>query len=156
MANNNIKITIKDNTKDFMEQVVQKMPLILDGVGKVAEGYAKEDCPVDTGLLRNSLTYAISGERPVISSYSADKEDEKGVIQTGSYDGAMPAEEMPQCYSVCVGSNVKYAPAQEYNESYHHKVGKAHFIRDALQDHKSEYKDNIEAILLTISYTQKS
>lgn len=156
MAKSDINITVVSHVDEFMEQVVEKMPLILNSVGQIAEGYAKEDCPVDTGLLRNSLTYAISGERPVISSYSADKEDEKGVIQTGTYDGAMPAEEQPQCYSVCVGSNVKYAPAQEYNDSYHHTVGKAHFIRDALQNHKEEYKDNIEAILLTIPYAQKS
>ena len=47
-----------------------------------------------------------------------------------------------------------YAPSQEYNDAFHHTVGKDHFIRDALQDHKEEYKDNIEAILLTIPFVQ--
>lgn len=156
MAKSDINITVVSHVDEFMEQVVEKMPLILQGVGQVAEGHAKDDCPVDTGLLHNSLTYAIAGEAPVISSYSADKEDEHGVIQTGTYDGAMPADNNPQNYSVYIGSNVKYAPAQEYNDTYRHKVGKAHFIRDALQNHKAEYKDNIEAILLTIPYTKKS
>ncbi len=147
-------ITVVSHTKELMDDVDDKMPLILNAIGQIAEGYAKEDCPVDTGLLRNSLTYAISGEKPVISSYTADREDEHGVIQSGTYDGAMPAEDNPHCFSVCIGSNVKYAPSQEYNDAFHHNVGKAHFIRDALQDHKEEYKDNIEAILLTIPFTQ--
>lgn len=156
MAKSDINITVVSHVDEFMEQVVEKMPLILNSVGQIAEGYAKEDCPVDTGLLHNSLTYAIAGEAPVIAGYTADRPDENGVIQTGTYDGAMPADDNPQNYSVYMGSNVKYAPAQEYNDTYRHKVGKAHFIRDALQDHKEEYKDNIEAILLTIPYTKKS
>jgi len=32
-------------------------------IGGEAVGYAKANCPVDTGLLRNSITFAISGSR---------------------------------------------------------------------------------------------
>lgn len=146
-------ITVVSHIKEFMDDVDDKMPLILNAIGQIAEGYAKEDCPVDTGLLRNSLTYAISGEQPQITSYSADN-PRPGQQSSGSYSGNVPAETKKNCYSVVIGSNVVYAPSQEYNDAFHHNVGKAHFLRDALQDHKEEYKDNIEAILLTIPFVQ--
>lgn len=146
----NIKVEVHSHVDEFMEAVVRKMPLILKSIGTTAEGYAKEDCPVDTGLLRNSITYAISGEKPEILSYSADNPDENGVIQSGEYDGNTEPETDEGCYSLLLGSNVKYAPAQETNDAFRHTVGKAHFLRDAMQNHRQEYKEIIEAILLTV------
>lgn len=151
-----IEFEVKSHVDEFMDAVVQKIPLMLKAVGQTAEGYAKEDCPVDTGLLRNSITYAISGERPAITSYSADKADDSGVVQHGMYDGNTDPEEEPQCYSLLVGSNVKYAPAQEMNDNYNHTVGKAHFLRDAMQNHRQEYKEIIEAVIMTIPYVKNT
>lgn len=145
-----VEVKVKSNVDTFKKNVVDKMPTILKEIGRAAEGYAKKDSPVDTGLLRNSLTFAISGEAPDITAYAADKEDEQGVIRTGEYKGVTDAESRQDCYSVIVGSNVVYAPKQELNDAYHHTVGKAHFIRDALQDHREEYKDIIEAAILSI------
>ena len=149
MGSPNISVTIKDNTEHFKSMLEEKMPQILKVVGQTAEGYAKEDCPVDTGLLRNSLTFALAGEQPNITSYSADSPDETGTVQTGQYSGSMPQDDKTTLHSVYIGSNVKYAPANEFRDITH-KVGKAHFIRDAIQDHKSEYKDIIEAAILSI------
>lgn len=145
----NISVTIKDNTEHFKAMLEEKMPTILKVVGQTAEGYAKEDCPVDTGLLRNSLTFALAGEQPNITSYSADSPDETGTVQTGQYSGSMPQDDKATLHSVYIGSNVKYAPANEFRDITH-KVGKAHFIRDAIQDHKSEYKEIIEAAIKSI------
>lgn len=145
-----IEFEVVSHVDEFMEGVVSKMPLILKAIGMTCEGYAKQDCPVDTGLLRNSITFAISGETPDITSYSADKPDDQGVVQHGTYDGNTEPEEKEKCYSLLVGSNVKYAPAQEMNENYNHTVGKAHFLRDAMQNHRDEYKEIIEAIILTV------
>lgn len=148
-SSKNIHVEIHDNTEHFKEQLEQKMPSILKVIGQTAEGYAKEDCPVDTGLLRNSLTFALAGESPQLTAYSANSPDESGTIQSGSYDGSMPADERKTLHSVYMGSNVKYAPANEFRDITH-KVGKAHFIRDAIQDHKSEYKEIIEAAIKSI------
>lgn len=150
MANTRLEFDVKSHVDEFMDAVVGKMPMILKAVGMTAEGYAKEDCPVDTGLLRNSITYAISGEEPAITSYSADKADESGVVQTGSYGGATEPEDQAGCYSLLLGSNVKYAPAQETNDQFNHTVGKAHFLRDAMQNNREEYKEIIEAVLMTV------
>lgn len=148
-SSKNIHVEIHDNTEHFKEQLEQKMPSILKAIGQTAEGYAKEDCPVDTGLLRNSLTFALAGEQPNITSYSADSPDETGTVQTGQYSGSMPQDDKATLHSVYIGSNVKYAPANEFRDITH-KVGKAHFIRDAIQDHKSEYKEIIEAAIKSI------
>lgn len=39
-----------------------------------------------------------------------------------------------------IGTNVEYAPYVEFNDNAQHKVGKAHFLRDAVADHSDEYK----------------
>ena len=145
-----IKVEVKSHVDEFMDNLVAKMPTILKAVGHTAESYAKQDCPIDTGLLHNSITFAISGEAPQISSYSADKPDKTGVVRTGSYEGNTEPEEQEKCYSLVMGSNVVYAPAQEYNDEYHHTVGKAHFLRDAMQNHREDYKDIIEAAVLSL------
>ena len=47
---------------------------------------------------------------------------------------------------VYIGTNVEYAPVQElYDMS--HKVGRAHFLRDAATTHGDEYKRIMEAAL---------
>ncbi len=50
-----------------------------------------------------------------------------------------------------VGSNVVYAARQEFEESYHHKVGKAHYLRDAVGNHTDEYKALIEDYLNSLT-----
>lgn len=57
MADVDIKITSnKDEVLNaFREQVAKG----LDAIGSTAEGYAKDNCPVATGRLRNSIAYAV-------------------------------------------------------------------------------------------------
>lgn len=141
-----IQIEIKSNFDEFVQDVRKQVPVILAAIGTTAEGYAKEDCPVDTGLLRNSLTYCIGGESPHIPNYKADRPDPATDRVSGSYNGQMPKENDPADYNVFIGSNVRYAQEVETNDRYH-KVGKAHFIRDALQNHKDQYKDIIETAI---------
>lgn len=53
----NIEIHVDSHVDDVMAAVDEKIKLALDLMGEVVEGYAKEDCPVDTGNLRNSITH---------------------------------------------------------------------------------------------------
>lgn len=108
-------------------------------IGGEAVGYAKANCPVDTGLLRNSITFAISGEEPDIKSYKADKGNGHG-----SYSGAMPKEKSG--LAVYIGTNVKYAEKQE-NGDYPHKTGSKHFLKKAATEHTDRYKKIIESAL---------
>lgn len=112
-------------------------------IGAEAAGFAKENCPVDTGLLRNSITFAVSGEAPNISKYQADKEDKNGVVQKGSYSGSLPQEKQLAVY---IGTNVKYASIQE-NGDFEHTSGSKHFLKRAATDHTARYKEILDAAL---------
>ena len=126
-------------------------------IGGSVEGHAKELCPYDTGLLRNSITFAIGGEAPAIGGYVADRPDNEGVVRSGKYEGSAPADD-PGKVSVYIGTNVEYAPYLELGHSQ--QVGRfvpaikkrlkapwvaaRPFLRPALENNRQE----IEQILL--------
>lgn len=103
---------LNDKTPEILEAMKSQVLLGLQAIGMEAEGYAKDDCPVDTGRLRNSIS------NKVVDSEMA----------------------------VYIGSNVVYAPAQEFGE-FKHKVGKPHFLRDAAANHDEHYKAIMEKFL---------
>lgn len=47
---------LTDNTEEVRKNFYQQVKLGLEMIGVEAEGYAKEQCPVDTGRLRNSIS----------------------------------------------------------------------------------------------------
>lgn len=140
----NLIIRVNDNSDDVMRAVNEKIKLALSLMGDTIEGYAKEDCPVDTGLLRNSLTHGPGGGAPKIRSYKADNPRE-GQPSSGTY----PSEINGESDCEFVGSNVEYAPDVEFINRYH-QTGKAHFLRDAGQDHINELKSIAQTTLSTI------
>jgi HK97 gp10 family phage protein len=50
--------TYKDNTEEILRGIADAKQRALERIGLSAEGYAKKECPVDTGNLRNSITHA--------------------------------------------------------------------------------------------------
>ena len=52
-------VKVIDNSDKVIEAFWDQFTKGLSTVGNVAEGYAKEKCPVDTGRLRNSITNAV-------------------------------------------------------------------------------------------------
>lgn len=46
----------KDNTDEVLKGLSDAVERALTRIGLSAEGYAKKECPVDTGNLRNSIT----------------------------------------------------------------------------------------------------
>lgn len=123
-----------DNRKKFTEAVEKALDLALEECGSECEKYAKQLVPVDTGLLRNSITYALHGKPPAIESYSADRADKNGNRRSGSYRGSVPDGE--QC--VYVGSNVEYTAYVEKGSS-HHPTPKP-FLQPALDNHNDKYE----------------
>lgn len=55
---NDVKII--DNSDEVLDEFQRKVGLALKAIGVTAEGYAKEDCPVDTGRLRNSIANEVA------------------------------------------------------------------------------------------------
>lgn len=54
----------EDNTEEASQGIERAIERGLEKIGLLAEGYAKQKCPVDTGRLRNSITHLVqSGEK---------------------------------------------------------------------------------------------
>ena len=58
VANNHI-----DECLDLLEEAKER---IIEEWGLVAEGYAKMNCPVDTGRLRNSISHGSEGDDTMV------------------------------------------------------------------------------------------
>lgn len=67
--------------------------------------------PVDTGLLRNSMAYAVGGEKAHTIDGSSNYKNEDGK-KGGSYSG-LAEKDKPGKHTVYVGSNVEYAEIVE-------------------------------------------
>lgn len=95
---------------------------------------------VDTGLLRNSITYAIGGGAPHKGSYHDDAG--KGSCH---YEGTMP-EDSENEITIYLGTNVEYGPYVEmgYRTSTGKHVAGRPFIRNAIMEHVKDYKDICE------------
>lgn len=146
----------------------------LEACGIQIENYTRTNITnngsVDTGLLRNSIAHAISGEVPSIGSsyknaakkartYKADKPDENGEQKKGTYNHVVPKSKND--LRVYVGTNVYYAPYVEMGHrqnvgQFVAKLGKRlvapfvqakPYLRPAFTEHMQEYKEIIEAYL---------
>lgn len=133
---NNIDIRIGDNSHQVIDELKRKIDLTLRVLGEKAEGYAKEDAPVSTGRLHNSITYATS-------TFQSDANtNKKG--NTDAQPDDYRTRTRPEKGVVYIGTNVEYAAAVEFKDRTH-TTGKAHFLRDAVANHQDEYKATIEA-----------
>lgn len=109
-----VEFRIGNDHTDEVKKVIHDATLLaLDAAGMQASSLAKMELQkspmrVDTGLLRNSITHAVSGKPAAIGSYSADT-PKKGRENSGSYSGNAPPPETPEKPAVYVGTNVEYA-----------------------------------------------
>lgn len=134
-----MSITIKDNTDEFLSAFEKSLENGLTAIGMTAEGHAKRkitDYPaVDTGRLRNSITFAISGEKANAPTYTDNK---KGVY---NYSGTAPDDKEKAVY---IGTNVEYGSFVELGTS---KMPARPFLKPAATDHNEEYNGLMEAAL---------
>lgn len=169
MANNSgVEFKINRDPEKYTEESIYKA---LEMIGLKAESYAKMKCPVDTGLLRNSIAHAVSGEVPSIGTsykgtnkkartYRADKPNNEGKIEKGTY--SLKAPKSKNSPAVYFGSNTEYAAYVEMGHrqnvgQFVPKLGKRlvapevkpqPFIKPALFDHIDEYEAILESVLI--------
>ena len=137
-------IEYRDNTEEVLSALESAIRRGNEAIGLAAEGHAKKkltkevytgDKPYKlTGRLRNSITFAVSGEPANIQSYSGDH-GEAG----GSYSGSAPDDKDMAVY---IGTGVEYAVGIETGS--HRKAGGVHFLQDAAANHSDEYKKLME------------
>lgn len=63
----NFSVEIKVNNKELIQKALtEQIETALTSIGMACETFAKRDCPVDTGRLRNSITFEVrAGEKAV-------------------------------------------------------------------------------------------
>lgn len=142
-----ISVTLTaDNTDEVLRALEEQVEIGLELIGLQAERHAKENITangtIDTGLLRNSITHAVSGGSPVMQSYTADKGNGHG-----SYSGTVGSASEKAVY---IGTNVEYAPYVEYGHQQYGGGGHVPanpFLRPAATEHNDEYKRLMEMAL---------
>ena len=132
-------IEYRDNTEEVLNALEAAIKRGNEAIGMTAERHAKKKCPVDTGRLRNSITYALAGEETHVKSYKANKkkagEKER---KTYTYEGTAEGKKGSGVY---IGTNVEYAVFVENGAQGRTAV---HFLQDAASNHSDEYKKLME------------
>lgn len=127
---------IKNNRPRHDREFNRAVEKTLKLVGSQGERFAKETITemgaVDTGLLRNSITYAVDGSAPNVADYSADKGGGHG-----AYDGQAESES-GSLRSVTIGTNVEYAPYVEFGTR---RMEARPFLSQAISGHTSEIEE---------------
>lgn len=149
------QVTYHSFAKNVMKTVEDRLRAAADVIGGKAESYAKqyitEQKAVDTGLLRNSITYGIEGEKTHVDSYHADRGD-----GAGSYGGTVEKTE-DNAVVIALGSNVEYAPYIELGTRARAEgangqgiaggIAPRPYIRPAIENHREEYKEVVEKMM---------
>lgn len=133
-------IEYRDNTEEVLRAMEAAIRRGNEAIGLTAERHAKLKITragaVDTGRLRNSITYALAGEGTHVKSYKANKGGEDR--ETYTYDGTADGEKGSGVY---IGTNVEYAVFVENGALGRTAV---HFLQDAATGHTDEYKKLME------------
>ena len=136
-------IEYRDNTEEVLNALDAAVRRGNEAIGLAAEGHAKKkitaEGAVDTGRLRNSITYALAGEETHVKQYRGYKkgqgEQKRGVY---NYEGVAPGKKGDGVY---IGTNVEYAIFVENGARGRKAV---HFLQDAATGHTAEYKKLME------------
>jgi hypothetical protein len=132
------QVEFRDNTNEVLEALAKAKHRGLKAIGMTAERHAKKDpnMPVDTGLARNSITFALSGEEARSKEYKSDDGTEQG-----EYNGTAEGKKGESVY---IGSNVQYFPFIELGSRM---INARHVLQNAASNHGEEYKRLMEESL---------
>lgn len=133
-------VKITDNSDEVLAELERKITKALETVGLQAEGDAKlelENPPrrIDTGRLRNSITYAHRGR----SGFSNQYKDDDGEEYSEEI-GNVPEDDK----AVYIGTNVEYA--EEIHEG-RPGLDPNRFLRNAVEKNITTYQKMIEDVL---------
>lgn len=95
-------VSFESNVDEILRRKDDAIDRALEAIGVQAQNHATNIAPVDTGLLKNSITYAVGGDESAVKNYT----DNIGK-RSGSYSGTIGkiGDE-----SVYIATNVEYAP----------------------------------------------
>lgn len=143
-------VDIKDNSDLFIAAVEAAAETALDAAGMQAASACATELQrspsrIDTGLLKNSITWAVGGKSAAISSYSADRPSKTTgkMPPSGSYSGAAPAD-TEKTRSVYVGTNVEYAI---YVHEGTKRMTANHFLKNGISKNRGKLTEIMKTIL---------
>ena len=138
-----MSVQIDDNSREVLQKVEKALLKSARMIGGAIAGHATELAPRDTGLLANSITFAIGGQVPDKMVYKSNDKDRNGnpiESKEGHYEGVAPADDDGEI-TVYVGTNVEYAP---YNELGTVKMDARPFLRPAFENNREEIQQILE------------
>lgn len=144
-------VVVSNNKQTVVKATEKAMKQAAMMIGGTVEGHAKELCPVDTGLLRNSITYTLGGQAPAVIDYTSNDKDKNGKMIDpikGHYEGTAPEDDDDQI-TVYVGTNVQYAPYQELGAP-NINLDARPFLRPAFENFTKEIEQIMEKCLKSI------
>ena len=137
-------VIFRDNSKEVLKKLDEAAYKALVAIGETSVTAVKKNCPVDTGRLRNSITYAVAGHSTNVASYRQGNVAGgiKGKHTYHSYgSGAVGTEDEEAVY---IGTNVEYAPYVEYGAKGREAT---HFFSGGIQAASRKNKRIVEAYL---------
>lgn len=126
-------IQINDHSQEVLNALDDAIKRGLIVIGMAAEGDAKKLCPTKSGLLKNSITHALSGDS---FNHSYSSKDGK---KTGSFNEQVGDKDEKAVY---IGTNVEYAAYVEMGTS---RTDPQPFLKPAVTDNMDKYKKILEA-----------
>lgn len=143
-----------DNVEELKKATEEAVVTALDEVGMQAATLAQMELQnnpsrIDTGLLRNSITHAVSGKPAAISEYQASNESKYNgkTPEPGGYSGTAPDEGQGK-EAVYIGTNVEYAA---YVHEGTDRMAPNRFLKNAIERNKSEFEQIISQVLRDLS-----
>ena len=138
-----MKVDYKDYSKEILAALEKGKRNALTAIGATAETHTKDnikaDGLIDTGRLRNSITFA-TGDYLGIGTYTDNKKKK--------YSDAK-ARNTPKDDEVAIGTNVEYAAYTELGTQH---IAAHHYLKRAVTEHQDEYKElAVEAIKKAIN-----
>lgn len=135
-------LELTNHSNEWKKELDEAMERALDAIGQQCVSHAKQEIQkepnrVDTGLLINSIAYALGGGEASISEYKADRpRSPDTAVEKGTYSGTAPSDNKGE-RSVYVGSNVEYAIYVHEGTS---RMDPNRFLTNAAQNYSEEYK----------------
>ena len=129
-------VDLIDNSAEVLQAMKEQVLLGLEAVGQEAEGYAKDETPVDTGRLRNSITHKVV-------------EDENAVYVGTNVHYGIYLEYGTGIYADN-GQGRKTPWSYEDNKGKWHTtrgMKPRHFLKKAVSDHANHFKEIMKAAL---------
>lgn len=129
-TSNGITVEFDDKTDEVLNALKNAVDRGLKACGEIAVGYAQDECPVDTGRLRGSITYEVDGD----DCYIGTDVEYAFYIEfgTGQY-AETGGRQTPWSYVDSKG-----------NWHYTHGIKPHPFIRPAASNHSTEYRSILE------------